>query len=542
MDKIVIVNNKVVQSKSIVNVVSLGYNCEASQRIEDALGPIDSYPFTWCAQDQSRSISTIINPSSIFDSKYELIWNGKGLKFSECGVSFHLRESCYKTTFNGTTITDETKLEYQKRELFMRLKHLISKWNSLLDGTLGDVLFILKLDTEITLERQQLFATNLVNYLNKRVKCKWSLIIVTNITPTINIEQKNVHIHTISNYDLNNSSTELKPFIINRLQWLSILQKYVHFSTNHYLKRTNKMLLDRYNLETIWVNEPHDQLNQLRYYEGISHKNPKYRELMFQLILSNTFELPFNDAINKLITINRSYNVGTAQDLLSFILTQPIVTYSSPPPQLCTYLNKIKSVDDRDVQFLLGRIYHLGTIIQKNLNKALFHYDTAIQLNHTLAKPAYMDTLKEIGTEDSLKQMLSFGLQNSNDGNVLVRLFRIYRDGIGIEKNYEQAIYYGEKAINNGQIWLKPELLSLLAKMSSSNANHMMSQIDETAINNHDYKTIMQLAKIYASNNGQHYNKTLALSRYTYILDNAPDQFKTEAISAIDILNSGTDT
>ena len=75
------------------NIVSLGYNCEVSFRIEDFTGEgIDSYPFSWAYVNDSEHFITClweldgllsgkieVLPWGMFlDKKYQIAFHGKG--------------------------------------------------------------------------------------------------------------------------------------------------------------------------------------------------------------------------------------------------------------------------------------------------------------------------------------------------------------------------------------------------------------------------------------------------------------------------------
>lgn len=60
------------------NVISLGYNCEVSYRIEDLLGrKIDSYPFSWAyVMDNHAFLKCLENLEDVLENEIEILPSG----------------------------------------------------------------------------------------------------------------------------------------------------------------------------------------------------------------------------------------------------------------------------------------------------------------------------------------------------------------------------------------------------------------------------------------------------------------------------------
>ncbi len=129
-------------------VVSLGYNCEVSFRIIDALDGVNdiaslhSYPYSW-AYVFSRSLfyETFYNPNLFLSGEIELT-PAKMLKCSASGISFHLKNHGEELLDEKGEFSDEL---YQKAvaDTKSRIMHLYDKFINLVNSD-KKTLFILK--------------------------------------------------------------------------------------------------------------------------------------------------------------------------------------------------------------------------------------------------------------------------------------------------------------------------------------------------------------------------------------------------------------
>lgn len=130
------------------HIVSLGYNCEVSWRIEDYVrGKIDSYPLSWAyIKEQSELPRILDNIEKIptTDMQFEEI---SGMFYcKELNISLHtnIEHSAY------AAFTDKEKNEFMveaEREVRERFLYLCSKWEKLLKS--GDsTLFIIKIQNQ----------------------------------------------------------------------------------------------------------------------------------------------------------------------------------------------------------------------------------------------------------------------------------------------------------------------------------------------------------------------------------------------------------
>ncbi|MBR2255255.1 MAG: sel1 repeat family protein, partial [Candidatus Methanomethylophilaceae archaeon] len=123
-----------------VVIVSLGYNCEVASRIEDCFGALESYPFSWAYTSSIPGLFDVIfDHDRLGEAESRVVWKGRGLKFPELRMSFHLRQSVIR---DGEV--DPELLRIQKGELMARVGHMLHNLDTLVSsGT--EIAFLMKL-------------------------------------------------------------------------------------------------------------------------------------------------------------------------------------------------------------------------------------------------------------------------------------------------------------------------------------------------------------------------------------------------------------
>lgn len=122
-------------------VISLGYNCEVSFRIEDFFGRINPMPFSWSyVLDRSRFPDVLRNSKALF-SKGESLCEDRMIKCNLFELKFHPR---YSILPQFGTYTEE---QYQMAvgELKGRVEHLTDKFTELCNSE-KHTLFVMKVE------------------------------------------------------------------------------------------------------------------------------------------------------------------------------------------------------------------------------------------------------------------------------------------------------------------------------------------------------------------------------------------------------------
>lgn len=125
------------------HIVGLGYNCEISFRIKNALGKLDAQLFSWSLiVDRSKFLQALQNPKMIFSGSLERQNNG----MYECQVTkirFHPR---YDVLRDETRKLEERDIWCQQ-ELRSRIEHLREKHQKLMQSS-DWTLFLMKVKPE----------------------------------------------------------------------------------------------------------------------------------------------------------------------------------------------------------------------------------------------------------------------------------------------------------------------------------------------------------------------------------------------------------
>ncbi len=143
----------VVERYGFDHIVSLGYNCEVSFRIQDYLqGSVESYPFTWAYILDQASMGDILEKAwnaDIVGKQWEV--NGANMfVFSENKISLHSKGHDEKVRDDSGKIIKEWE-QKALSELKSRMSHLCEKFKMLSTGG-ESVLFLMKIKSATTQE------------------------------------------------------------------------------------------------------------------------------------------------------------------------------------------------------------------------------------------------------------------------------------------------------------------------------------------------------------------------------------------------------
>lgn len=151
-------------------IVSLGYNCEISFRIEDYFGTLDSMPFSWSlVVNRDKFVEALLNPEEMLSGTVTLADN-KMLSCDKTELRFHPRRSILPL-YNYT----EQQIEEAVKELKDRVAHLVDKYNSLCNSEKNTV-FIIKVENK---EDNKEYIEKVYKALKKRyLSGKFTLVVV----------------------------------------------------------------------------------------------------------------------------------------------------------------------------------------------------------------------------------------------------------------------------------------------------------------------------------------------------------------------------
>lgn len=141
-------------------IVSLGYNCEVSTRIQEYMnGHFDSYPFSWVFIGSiPKFVNALNNLDDILANEIVLLPSGM-VKDTTYEISFHLKEPA------NSYHSEEEKYKVQIEELKSRFKHLVDKFKNLLNANFY-TLFVLKYNKCANLEDYK----NVIHFFEENYK------------------------------------------------------------------------------------------------------------------------------------------------------------------------------------------------------------------------------------------------------------------------------------------------------------------------------------------------------------------------------------
>lgn len=153
-------------------IMSLGYNCEVSFRIEDYFGKLDSYLFSWSyEEDRNAFLQALSAIESVFTGRVELQPDHM-FRDEEYKIKFHPRYDILPKTGD----VDPELYEKGLDELRERLAHLKKKT---VDAFCGDrpIVFIMKVENR-GIEDNKKYISEVVKVLKKSVKAHFILVAV----------------------------------------------------------------------------------------------------------------------------------------------------------------------------------------------------------------------------------------------------------------------------------------------------------------------------------------------------------------------------
>jgi len=108
-----------------------------------------------------------------------------------------------------------------------------------------------------------------------------------------------------------------------------------------------------------------------------------------------------------------------------------------------------------EASFLLAQLYHLGEVVEQNVNEALVWYEKAADQGNVsaMSKLGYLYQ-DGVGVVADLKKAFSYYTRAASRGNASaqVNLGTMYAEGSGVEVDNVKAVYFFEKAALEGHV------------------------------------------------------------------------------------------
>ena len=161
-------------------VVSLGYNCEVSFRIEDYYGSIDAMPFSWSfTLNRDKFAGAMKNPGELL-SEGITVKDDHMLMCNKYELKFHPRYSIFPQFSDYTN----EQLDEATKELKERVQHLADKFEALCNSDMN-TLFVMKVEDKGT-EDNCKYITEIFETLKERYKSGRFVLAVVMLNVAIN--------------------------------------------------------------------------------------------------------------------------------------------------------------------------------------------------------------------------------------------------------------------------------------------------------------------------------------------------------------------
>ena len=183
----------------------------------------------------------------------------------------------------------------------------------------------------------------------------------------------------------------------------------------------------------------------------------------------------------------------------------------------------------------IARMYRDGKGTDKNLDKAIEFMRDADKRNVSWAKLELTDMLLARGSGKDKIEAFSLCNELAEAGNAggYGRLGRMYRDGIGTQKNEDLAIEWMRKANENNVSWAKLELTDmLLARGKDADMAEAFALGNEIASKG-DTKFFIPLARMYRDGMGTQRDISIAIDWLHKAVEKGIEGAKEELISAL---------
>ena len=160
----------------------------------------------------------------------------------------------------------------------------------------------------------------------------------------------------------------------------------------------------------------------------------------------------------------------------------------------------------------LARTYRDGKGVEQNLGLAIKYFELAIK-HIDWAKNELFDLLYSIGDVNSLSRAIQIAeeFKITKNGAILGRIGRAYRDGKGVEQNYETATRYFSEARSRGCQWANHELFDLYLTIGTNDSLIEAHALALEFKNSMNGEMLGRLAKTYNEGIGIEKNQRLAL-------------------------------
>lgn len=167
-------------------------------------------------------------------------------------------------------------------------------------------------------------------------------------------------------------------------------------------------------------------------------------------------------------------------------------------------IKQLAESGNSDCQYRMGRAYHYGRGVKKDLIIASEWLRLATNSKHLQSLIELSDVLWEIGTPKSYAEMIDLvkPLAIKENGDCLIRLGKAYRYGKGVEKDLSKARYLTRKAVNKKTRRASLILFDILWEINDDDSDKEMLDLIKPMATKGNSDGQLRLARAYRFGRG----------------------------------------
>lgn len=173
--------------------------------------------------------------------------------------------------------------------------------------------------------------------------------------------------------------------------------------------------------------------------------------------------------------------------------------------------------------------YRYGWDVDIDLQKSFDCFMEVVRNGIGHAVPYAIDVAKELGNIEGLRELIPYAESEAEKGNgdCAVRLGQAYRDGIGVERDIDRAVYWMKKAYDLKIFWCKPEFFDVM-KWRCDDLQRAMFEVASSGAKDGNAMSMVHLGRCYRDGIGTDVDATKAREWISRGMDAGADWAKPE--------------
>jgi len=173
--------------------------------------------------------------------------------------------------------------------------------------------------------------------------------------------------------------------------------------------------------------------------------------------------------------------------------------------------------------------YRYGWDVDIDLQKSFDCFMEVVRNGIGHAVPYAIDVAKELGNIEGLRELIPYAESEAEKGNgdCAVRLGQAYRDGYGVERDIDRAVYWMKKAYDLKIFWCKPEFFDVM-KWRCDDLQRAMFEVASSGAKDGNAMSMVHLGRCYRDGIGTDVDATKAREWISRGMDAGADWAKPE--------------